>query len=151
MKRPEVVRKIDAAFAGTARPENFIRGTCKCDECLEHEQTMKSLNHRDLPLAPLNNPAWDPICFASNHAFSYFMPGLVRLIYTHPGEYMQQFLFHLELPERIASLSKVQARALRDVLDILILEEIDAVEENQAGDDIFRLRETLDQVAEVSD
>jgi hypothetical protein len=40
---------------------------------------------------------------------------------------------------------------IRDVLDILILEEIDAVEENLAGDDILRLIETLDQVAEVSD
>jgi hypothetical protein len=37
------------------------------------------------------------------------------------------------------------------VLDVLILEEINAVEENFVTDDIIRLRETLEHVAEGID
>ena len=151
MKRIDVINEIDSAFAGIARPEIFIRGTCQCCECWEHNKTMSYLNPIDLPLDKLNNPGWDPICFASNHAFSYFLPGLVRLILNHPGDYIQQFLFHIEQPERIDSFKKVQIFALINVLDILVLEEINAVEENFVIDDIIRLRETLEHVVEGID
>jgi hypothetical protein len=151
VKRTNIIIEIDAAFAGIARPEIFIRGTCKCCECREHDNTMRNLNPLNLPLDKLNNPGWDPICFASNHAFSYFIPGLVRFVLIHPDEYIQQFLFHLEQPERIDSFKKIQIGALINVLDILVLEEINAVEENLVSDDIFRLRETLEHIAEGID
>ena len=57
----------------------------------------------NLPLDKLNNPGWDPICFASNQAFFYFMPGLVRLTLKHADDYIQQFLFQIEQRERIDS------------------------------------------------
>jgi hypothetical protein len=151
VKRKDVINEIDSAFAGIARPEIFIRGTCQCCECLEHNKTMSNLNPQNLPLDKLNNPGWDPICFASNHAFSYFIPGLVRLIFTHPDDYFQQFLFHIEQPERIDSFKKNQVCALINVLDILVMEEINATEENFLTDDIIRLRDMLEHVVEDID
>jgi hypothetical protein len=151
MKRTDVINEIDSVFAGITRPEIFIRGTCQCCECWEHNKTMSNLNPQNLPLDKLNNPGWDPICFASNHAFLYFIPGLVRLILKHPDDHFQQFLIHIEQPERIDSFNKNQVCALINVLKILALEEINAVEENFVTDDIIRLREMLEHVVEDID
>ena len=63
---------------------------------------------------------------------------------------MQQFLFHLEQQERFESFKKAQAVALIHVLDMLVLEETRAVEENGEADDMFRPRATLEKVAEYS-
>jgi hypothetical protein len=63
--------------------------------------------------------------------------------------YIWEIIHHGEIILTYDSLNIVQACALIDVLEIIILEEIDAVEENYAGDDIFRLRKMLSQVAKV--
>lgn len=144
MKRAEVIKLIDEAFADALRPTMFIRGTCSCEECAEHDETMQGLRQKELPLEPLNNPGWDPICFASNAAFKYLMPGLARLVLDHPDDYLEQFLFHIVQPERVASLSPDQARALVEVLDVLALEESAAVDNCLAADDLFKARKQLE-------
>lgn len=113
LRREKVLSEIWEAFGHYSRPETFIRGTCSCDECMEHEDNMQRFDRGNLSLEQLNNPAWDPICFASNEAFAYFMPGLVKLLLNHTDDYTQQFIFHVEQPERLSILHQSRPAHLR--------------------------------------
>jgi len=147
MTRYQIISEVQKAFGHFRRPDMFIRGTCSCEECMEHEGEMQTFNPDDLPLDQLNNPGWDPICFASNEAFGYFMPGLVKLVLDHTDDYVQQFIFHSEQPDRLAVLTPEQAQALSHVLDFLVLHESEALDNNLAVDDVYRAREKLEQIA----
>jgi hypothetical protein len=147
MNRTEAINAIDEAFADVPRPTMFIRGTCLCEECMEHNETMLRLKRKELSLEALDNPGWDPICFASDAAFQYLMPGLARLVLEHTDQYIQQFLFHIEQPDRLACLTSAQACAVRGVLDVLALEESAAVDNNLAADSLIRARKQLEQSA----
>jgi hypothetical protein len=143
MTRDELIAEVKKEFGGVARPKMFIRGTCKCDECLEHETEMQSFSPDNLPLDKLNNIGWDPICFASNEAFAYFMPGLVELLLDHTDEYVQQFIFHVNSSERIAFLSEQQRHALIQVLDFLILNRVKELNNNLDPDEIYQVKKKL--------
>jgi len=149
MTRDQVISEVKKAFGGIRRPDMFIRGTCSCDECRAHESDMQKFNPDDLPLDKLDNPGWDPICFASNRALGYLMPGLVRLVLAHADRYIDQFVFHVEQPERMAAFSPEQARALINVLDFLVLHEAGALDGGFVADALFRTREQLEQAAET--
>ena len=125
----------------------FIRGTCSCDECMEHEVVMQKFNSVDLPLDQLNNPGWDPICFASNDAFAFLMPGLVKLVLDHTDDYVQQFIFHVEQPDRLAALTPEQAQTLTHVLDFLVLHKAKELDDNFVVDDLLRTKEQLENIA----
>ncbi len=148
MTREQIMSEVQEAFGHLQRPDMFIRGTCGCGECLEHEAEMQTFTPDNLPLDKLDNPGWDPICFASNEAFAYFMPGLVKLVLDHADDYIQQFIFHAEQPERLAALTPGQARALIYVLDFLVLHESRALENNLVVDELNRTRDKLEQRAE---
>jgi len=147
MKTDEIIVEVQNAFSDLPRPAMFIRGTCKCEECLEHEDTMQSLTPENMPLEKLENPGWDPICFASDEAFAYFMPGLVRLVLEHTDNYVQQFLFHLENSDRIATFNPKQTQALLHVLDYLTLERSEILDNNLAVDELNRTREKLEHAS----
>ena len=151
MTRNEAISKVRNAFADAIRPKIFVRGTCRCDECQAHDKDMQSFSPEDLPIQKLCNPGWDPICFASNEAFAYLMTGLAKLVLEHPDEYIQQFLYHVEQSERLDYLMPPQAGALIKVLDILVLEEAAAVDNNGAVDDLFRVRNELVRVLSTGD
>ena len=145
--REQVIAEVQKAFRHIQRPSLFIRGTCSCEECMNHETEMQAFDPDRLPLAQLNNPGWDPICFASNAAFGYLLPGLVKLVLTFADDYIDQFLFHLEQKERLTALAPAQAHALIEVLDFLLLHEAAALENNPAVDDLSRTREKLERQA----
>lgn len=115
---------------------------------MEHEAEMQSLAADGLPLEKLNNPGWDPLCFASNEALAYFMPGLARLVLEHADEYVQQFLFHVAQPERCEAYTPGQAVALLHLLDYLVLQEAGALDHNLAVDALMMTREKLKRRAE---
>ena len=148
MTREQILSEVQEAFGQPRRPDMFIRGTCGCEECLEHEAEMQTFNPDNLPLDKLDNPGWDPICFASNEAFAYFAPGLVKLVLDHPDDYIQQFIFHAQQPERLAAFTPGQARALVHVLDFLVLHEAKALENNLVVDELNRTRGKLELGAE---
>lgn len=141
----EVLAEVQEAYADLPRPEMFIRGTCKCSECLEHEQEMQSFSPQDLPFEKLNNPGWDPICFASDEAFAYLVPGLVKLALNPANEYVSQFVFHLNCSGRIDIFTKRQTKALIRVLDYLS-ENFEMFEALWMGHDIDDLRNRLESV-----
>ncbi len=115
---------------------------------MEHEAQMQAFRPDELLLEDLDNPGWDPLCFASNEAMAYFMPGLVRVVLTNTADYIQQFVFHIGQPERLSGFSPRQARALIGALDLLLLHEVEAVENNLAVDELFRTRDKLGEIAE---
>ena len=143
MTRDDIISDVDEHFSGLTRPGKFTRGTCQCPECLEHEETMQSFTPGDLPLGKLDNPGWDPICFASDEAYAYFMPGLVRLVLAHTEDYVDQFLFHLS--GRAFALSAHQRRALLRVLAFLALHEDAALENTLSLPDLNHAKEKLAQ------
>ena len=147
MNRHEILAEVRNAFSDLPRPVMFIRGTCNCEECLEHEETMQSFTPEALPLDKLDNPGWDPICFASDEAFAYLVPGLVEHVLEHTDDYITQFLYHLENSDRIARFTEEQARALLQVLDFLTLECAEILDINSAVDDLYRVRELLEPIA----
>jgi len=149
MTKDEAISEVDQCFGSLPRPDIFIRGTCKCSECLEHEQTMQSLTPDELALDKLDNPGWDPMCFASDDAFAYFIPGLVRLTLDHADDYVDQFLFHIDNSDRVSSLSSGQATALIHVLDYLVMKAPECVDDGAWQTDVlFRARKKLEQRAE---
>jgi len=143
MTKDKIIAQVDQSFGILQRPRMFIRGTCSCDECMEHEETMQSFALPHLPLDKLGSPSWDPICFASDNAFAYLIPGLVRLVLNHTENYVSQFLFHLDSPDRIAVLSKRQRLTLLHTLDYLFMNETEALDNNMVIDDFVRVRDKL--------
>jgi hypothetical protein len=73
------------------------------------------------------------------------MPGLISLVLKHTDDYLQQFLFHVENSDRIATFSQKQAQALLHVLDYLTLECSGILDNNLAVDELKRTREKLEQ------
>lgn len=110
---------------------------------------MQHFDPRSLPFELVNNPGWNPLSFASEEAFKYLVPGLVRLVLGNADAFVDGFLFQLEGPERFASLAPDQARAVIAVLDVLAPEEADAVEMNRSADDLFRVRARLEQISAI--
>ena len=147
MTKDKIIAQVDQSFGILQRPRTFIRGTCSCDECMEHEETMQSFALPHLPLDKLGSPSWDPLCFASDNAFAYLIPGLVRLVLNHTENYVSQFLFNLDSPDRIAVLSKRQRLTLLHTLDYLFMNETEALDNNMVIDDFVRVRDKLEQTA----
>jgi hypothetical protein len=114
-KREEALDAVAEAFGEVARPQEFIWGTCRCPECLEHNQTLADHTPATITLKELGNPGWDPLCFANEQAFLYYLPAMMRLIFEDPY-YIDQVLFHLNCPNRPGPLTAPQAKALVQVL-----------------------------------
>jgi len=79
------------------KPEHFTNYR-HCDECQEHDETLRGTAIDTIGLAELGSPSWDPLCFCSAEGKKYFMPALVRLSLETVDDafYFSQFLFHLE-------------------------------------------------------
>lgn len=150
MTRNQILSQAHKTFKLSHPPKTFIRGTCSCDECMEHEVVMQQFDPADLPLAQLNNPGWDPICFASDEAFTYLMPGLVKLVLDDTEDYVQQFVFHVEQPDRLAAFSPEQAQTLIHVFDFLVLNKAQELDDTFVVNDLLRTKEQLEITAGVS-
>ena len=71
------------------------------------------------------------------------MPGLVKLVLDHTYDYVQQFIFHAEQPDRLTAYTPEQARVIAHVLDFLVLHEAQALDDNLMVEDLFRTRAEL--------
>ena len=94
----DVVALVDAAFADCLRPEHFTNHS-HCSECAEHDDLLRSRDRNTLKVEDVGNPGWDPLCFATDEGFKYYVPALVRLALREPlpsvDWYFPQLLFHL--------------------------------------------------------
>lgn len=150
MTRDQILSSVKQAFDCYERPFQFVRGTCRCEECCEHETTMQGFTPGAIPLEELDNPGWDPICFASDEAFAYLLPSLAAVVLNHPNGYVDQFLFHLNNADRLARLNPSQAVAMVQVLDYLVLEHGPLLDQNRAADDLFVIRAQLQAIIKPS-
>src|SRR5260370_33319542 len=93
----QALEAIQQAFATCPRPRHFTNYT-HCPECAEHDEVLRSRDLQTLCIEDVGNPGWDPICFISPEGFAYYVPALMRLALSQPGEPYgwdgQQFLFH---------------------------------------------------------
>jgi hypothetical protein len=118
MEAGRISAAVDKAFGGD-RPGQMGRNPQHCDECAEHEEVMQAVTPETVSLAQVGSPAWDPVCFLSDEAYRYFMPGFVRLALGRGDDYyLDQFLFHLE-SGRVECLNEEQCRAIAALLDHL--------------------------------
>ncbi len=68
---------IEGAFADVVKPEHFTDYT-HCDECNEHNNTLRARTRETLRRQDLGNGGWDPISFSSADGIGYFFPSLAR-------------------------------------------------------------------------
>ena len=95
----QVLQLIDQAFDGIPKPEHFTDHT-HCDECEEHDQTLRRRTRETLRREDLGNLGWDPITFSSEEGIAYFFPALARFalvpdVWIQHGWYGIQLLSHL--------------------------------------------------------
>jgi hypothetical protein len=72
-----VIQIITEAFSGIEKPEHFTNFT-HCDECKEHDDTLRARTVETLQRKDLGNAGWDPITFCSEEGIAYFFPALAR-------------------------------------------------------------------------
>lgn len=88
------------------KPEHFTDYK-HCEECADHDETLRNTDVDSISIEELGRPGWDPICFCSNEGKRYYMPAFVRLSLETVRDdfYFSQFLFHLENDGLESSLS----------------------------------------------
>lgn len=97
MNDDELKACVARAFADVPRPEQFTPRE-HCEECAEHDETLRRFDPDTIGLTELGNPGNDPMCYVTPEAFRYYFPALVRLALdsgSGPDSYLGPFLFHV--------------------------------------------------------
>jgi hypothetical protein len=119
-----------------------------CEECYDHDESLRNCTIDTIGMEQLGNPAWDPMCFCSAEGKKYYMPALVRLcmetINTN-NPYLMQFLFHLEGDgennDLIVSCTTEQRSFIASFVQYLIETYPIVIEHNFCTDNAFRVYE----------
>lgn len=95
----DVLDQIDSAFSEVAKPTHFT-DYAHCDECNEHDTTLRARTRETLRRSDLGNPGWDPITFSTAHGIGYLFPSLVRFallpdVWRDNSWYACQLVSHL--------------------------------------------------------
>ena len=78
MSKEEIINDAYRAFSSFLRPEHFTDYT-HCEECAEHDATMRSCSLPDIGANQVGNPGWSPIPFLTEQAYGHVMPRLLEL------------------------------------------------------------------------
>lgn len=133
MKEASLVFKVD-------KPEHFTNFK-HCDECAEHDETLRNSTVEDIGLEQLGNPGWDPICFSSAEGMKYYMPAFVRISLDSVDAdfYFAQLLFHLEYDGEnnrfLCGCTSAQREFVAKFLEYMINTYPDEIEENMCADE----------------
>ena len=112
-----------------------------CEECAEHDETLRSGSVGKIGIEKLGNPGWDPMCFCSAEGMKYYFPALVRLSVETIAEeyYFDQMLFHLAYggPENrlLKSCTAPQREFVAAFLAHMISTYPSQLEENMSADE----------------
>jgi len=89
----QFIDEATEVFGKVARPEHFTDFT-HCSECAEHDGTLSAHTPDTITREALGHPGWDPMTFATDTGFRYFLPALIRMALTgtSDGYYIDQFL-----------------------------------------------------------
>lgn len=106
---------------------------------------MQAVTPETVSLEQVGSPAWDPVCYLTDEAWRYFMPGFARLALGRGGHYyLDQFLFHLE-SGRVNCLNAKQCRVLSAFIDHLYETMADEIEGNMDDKSLGRVMDLLEQ------
>ena len=141
-----LTERAKLVFADVARPEHFTNYR-HCCECAEHEAIFQARTPDSIGLEQLGTPSWDSMCFATDQAFKYYFPAMVRLALEGTGEtyFLDQFLFHLvgdgPRNRRWTSFSTDQRRYVVEVLEALLAARAAEIDQNLDSDSILKALE----------
>ena len=142
MDSDNILAQITAAFGQLPRPETMVRNPIHCDECAEHEATMQAVTPQTVAMSDIGSPAWDPVCFLSDEAFCYFMPGFARLTLSD-DDYIYQLLFHLDQGFRADAFTPEQRRAVAALIDYVAETRLDEIVDGFYGPELGRVMDVL--------
>jgi hypothetical protein len=141
----KVLADIDAAFAECQAPDHFTNHT-HCEECEEHDTTLRSSPRETIEREALGHAGWDPICFAHPQGVAHMIPALARYAmapdhWNSHDWYGAQLLFHLtsggqenRLREHFSSR---QCEAIAALLAWLELNRMPEIETYLLSDDLL--------------
>ena len=115
-----------------------------CDECTEHNNTLKNSDVKTIGLDALGSPSWDPICFCSVEGKLYYTPAFLRLsLDTLDQEfYLDQFLFHLiwdgENNRYYQACSSEQRKFIASFLSYILDNYAQIVEDNLCDENLLQ-------------
>jgi len=142
----DIIGLVDEAFEEVSKPEHFTN-FLHCQECAEHDATLREHDRETLRREHVNKPGWDPLCFCSAHGKAYYMPSLVRFSLAEPGpggsQYWEQLLFHLEADgpnnELITFCDQHQRNAVAAFLAHLLEARTETVEASSSLEELLRV------------
>lgn len=143
-----VLEVIDTAFRSAVKPKHFTNYQ-HCEECAEHDETLRQRDRDTLRLEDIGSPGWDPLCFTSPEGKAYYFPALARFALTAPtyqyGWYGDQLLFHLTSGGRhndfLAYCSPAQRYAVSLLLEHVVLTRASAPEVLSSQDELLQAYE----------
>ena len=126
--RESILRRLRDAFPEQMRPVDFTN-RAHCDECEEHHQTLAGKSQITLTREDLGQPGWDPITFATEEGYLYYMPSFCRVVMDCVGEncYLEQFLDQMN-GNRIEGMNPLQSSAVHDFLCFLRLSRAESLD-----------------------
>ena len=88
-----LINEATEVFGKVPRPEHFTNHT-HCCECAEHDDTLKAFTPETITREALGHAGWDPMTFATDTGFRYYLPALIRMALTRKDDdyYIDQFL-----------------------------------------------------------
>lgn len=89
----KLIDEASAVFGEVPRPEHFTDYT-HCCECAEHDEVLRKYTTDTITREALGHAGWDPMTFATDAGFRYYLPALIRMALTKRGDdyYIDQFL-----------------------------------------------------------
>ncbi len=127
------------AFSSRKRPDIFIDGD-HCDECAEHDATLRSRNNDTISFDDVGNISYTPISFMTVEGFLYYLPGLARLASdTDENYFLMNFLIHLDDEDRRNAMTAAEKIALASYLSDLKKGAFECIEYNFDHEDLDEL------------
>jgi hypothetical protein len=78
MDKQQIISDAYRVFSSFSRPEHFTNYD-HCEECAEHDETMRECSLSDIGPEQVGNPGWSPIPFLTDDAFGYVLPRLLEM------------------------------------------------------------------------
>jgi hypothetical protein len=150
----EILRRINEVFSACPRPEHFTNYT-HCEECLDHDEVLRSRDLETLGMADVGSGGWDPICYISAEGYAYYFPAFARLVLDSPdphwGWYGPQFIRHLiydpnsivdvESNGRFSHFTVDQRMAVAEILEHLMETRAELVDACMCADNLLYAHE----------
>lgn len=143
MKCDDLIAEARQVFSTVQRPEHFT-DHLHCCECAEHDATLSAHTPDTITRAALGHGGWDPMTFATDVGFCYYLPALIRMALTKEGNeyYVDQFLFQLirdgARNSRWQFCTVAQRAVVAKALHVLMEERLGEIETNLDGDHLMQ-------------